>query len=143
MYYYYDVIPARVLRQWTPAMLANLHYSARRAARKHTDLETEVEVLFIPHCMYNCYRYLHIHCRQQVENLLLATTCYECQRHRSEKKFSGYRNRTPVLTVRYRSVACSNRTAGHFIAIVNVISTTSLLSVSLKPMRNQCFSLNP
>jgi hypothetical protein len=46
MYYYYDVIPARVLRQWTPAMLANLHYSARRAARKHTDLETEVEVLF-------------------------------------------------------------------------------------------------
>jgi hypothetical protein len=41
-YYYYDVIPAWVLRQWTAAMLANLHYSARRAARKHTDLETEV-----------------------------------------------------------------------------------------------------
>ncbi len=27
-------------------MLVNLHYSARRAARKHTDLETEVEILF-------------------------------------------------------------------------------------------------
>jgi hypothetical protein len=44
-------------------MLVNLHYSARRAARKHTDLETEVKVAF--YTLLNV-QYMH---RQRAENL--------------------------------------------------------------------------
>jgi hypothetical protein len=88
-YYYYYVIPAWVLRQWTPAMLANLHYSARRAARKHTDLETEVKLLFIPCYMYSTC--IDRYSRQRTENVSLAKKC-----HGSQKTISGYRNQSQV-----------------------------------------------